>query len=183
MASLKVCAHPYATAAYEYAKTDNSINQWESSLEILAAATDTPEMQAALLSVHITQIKCAELLIFTLEASSTKFKKITAITNFINLLAEAKKLSLLPLIQIEFMELKLKNDKSVVAQLVSAIPLDAKMYKNINEKLNAKLNQQVDLITKVDPSLLGGILVKIGDRVIDGSIRGQLNSLATELKR
>jgi len=98
--------------------------------------------------------------------------------NFMRVLADNKRLPLLPEIAVLFEEFKANQEKSVDVDVVSAFPLEQAVAERLAQVLRGKLQREVTINASVDSSLLGGVLVRAGDVVIDGSVRGRLAKLA-----
>jgi F-type H+-transporting ATPase subunit delta len=101
--------------------------------------------------------------------------------NFVRVLAENRRLPLLPEIAAQYEELRAAVENTVDVEVTSAVALDAAQSENLRRALNARLKRQVRMQNSVDSSLLGGAVVRAGDLVIDGSLKGRLERLATEL--
>lgn len=101
--------------------------------------------------------------------------------NFLHILAENKRLALLPEISAQFQALKAQQEKAVDVQVVSAFALDSQTEATLVTALAANLQRQVKVNTVVDPSLIGGVVVRTGDVVIDNSVRGRLDKLAATM--
>jgi F-type H+-transporting ATPase subunit delta len=99
----------------------------------------------------------------------------------VRLLVENRRLGLLPEIIAQFESLRAEAEARIEATVVTPFPLAATQMKTINESLRRKFGREVNLTTETDKSLLGGIVIRAGDLVIDGSIRGRLAELATHL--
>ena len=102
--------------------------------------------------------------------------------NFIKVLAENARLSALPNIVTLFAYYKAEHEKSVEADVTSAMPLTAEQEANIVIALEKRLARKVKLNCNVDNTLIGGLIIQTGDLVIDGSVRGKLNKLAEALQ-
>jgi F-type H+-transporting ATPase subunit delta len=101
--------------------------------------------------------------------------------NFVRVLAENHRLPLLPEIAAQYEELRAAVENTVDVEVTSAVALDAAQSENLKRALNARLKRQVRMQNSVDASLLGGAIVRAGDLVIDGSLKGRLERLATDL--
>jgi len=101
--------------------------------------------------------------------------------NFIKLLAENGRLLALPQIEVLFNHLRAEFEKTVKAEVTSATELNEQQITKLKEKLAAKLGRQVEINVKVDPELLGGLVIQAEDYVIDGSVRGKLAKLSETL--
>lgn len=99
----------------------------------------------------------------------------------IELLCERRKMHLLPSIMEEFYELLRARHNRVTAKLVCAEEIDEQEKNTIKERLEKRLNKTVDLNVEIDKSLIGGYVLKIGDQVIDGSLKGRLQSIEKSL--
>jgi F-type H+-transporting ATPase subunit delta len=96
-------------------------------------------------------------------------------------LAQNKRLDLLPQITVLFAGYKANFEKSVDVEVVSAFELADEMTQKLAAALGRRLEREVNVHTTTDASLLGGVLIRAGDLVIDGSVRGRLNKLATAM--
>ena len=96
-------------------------------------------------------------------------------------MSENRRLTLLPQISYQFEIMKANREKAVDVDVVSAQPLDAEQQKMLSEALSIKLQRKVNMQVSLDKSLLGGAVIRAGDTVIDGSIRGRLTKLAESL--
>lgn len=105
-----------------------------------------------------------------------------AARNFVSVLAENKRLELLPEIAVLFEQYKAEQEQSVDVEVTSAFALNADQQDQLAKALSARLRREVRMQTREDASLIGGIVVRAGDLVIDGSVRGKLAQLAEALK-
>jgi F-type H+-transporting ATPase subunit delta len=99
----------------------------------------------------------------------------------LHLLAQNKRLALLPSIAELFLELKANQEKTIAVSISSAFELEASIQNKLTEALTAKLQREVKVNTNIDQTLLGGVVIRAGDIVIDGSIKGRLAKLAEAL--
>ena len=181
MADLSTLARPYAKAAFDYANENGVVNDWENFLFIAATVVndksfstwlDNPAVSAehksaALVDLYDTQVASAndsafkQLLGETQGArqdSNASYPKVSvAFSNFVKQLSEQERLALLP------------------------YPLTDDQRDTLQARLAASLNASVVIHESVDPSLLAGVTIKVGDKVIDDSMRGKLQQLKTQL--
>jgi F-type H+-transporting ATPase subunit delta len=101
--------------------------------------------------------------------------------NFISILSENRRLQLLPQISHQFEIMKANREKAVDVDLVAAHEMDAEQQQKLSDALRRKLERKVNMQVSLDKSLLGGAVIRAGDTVIDGSIRGRLTKLAESL--
>jgi len=173
MAELSTLARPYAKAAFEYAREHDALAQWSGQLGIAAAVTMVEGMDKVLDNPSITDEQQAQTLNDVCgDATGAKVK------NFVSILASNKRLSLLPEIYAQFELLKSNLEKSVDVEVVSAFDLDDATAAKLAAVLGKKLEREVKVSTSTDNDLIGGVLIRAGDLVIDGSVRGRLNKLA-----
>ncbi|MDG0969745.1 MAG: F0F1 ATP synthase subunit delta [Porticoccaceae bacterium] len=173
MAELSTLARPYAKAAFEFAVDASDLQAWSNSLATAAAVTQQPEMIKFLRSPSATTEQQASALIDICGDTVD-----TAGQNFISILSENRRLTLLPHISQQFDVMKANREKAVDVEVISAQVLDDKQQKMLTEALSKTLDRKVNMQVSLDNSLLGGAVIRAGDTVIDGSIRGRLTKLA-----
>jgi F-type H+-transporting ATPase subunit delta len=176
MAELSTLARPYARAAFEYALAHNDLVGWDKQLATIAAVAGSERMAQLLDSPELTSEQRAQALLGVCGDALSEHGR-----NFIKVLADNKRLSLLPDILALFEQLKANQEKSVDVDVVSAFPLEQAIADRLAQALRGKLQRDVTINASVDPTLLGGVLVRAGDVVIDGSVRGRLAKLATAM--
>lgn len=173
MVELTTLARPYAEAAFEYALATKTLVQWSNALAILAAATREQTVASLLASPTATAMQKSDNLV-----SLCGDKINDKVTNFLRVLAENKRLLLLPQIQRLFESLKARQEKLLDVDVRTAFPLDKETKKILTEKLSASFDSQINIKITVDSALIGGIIICAGDTVIDGSVRSRLTKLA-----
>ncbi len=173
MAELSTLARPYAKAAFEYAREHNTLAQWSEQLATAAAVSADERITALLGNPALTAEQQAESLVQVCgDALGREVKNLVAI------LAANKRLPLLPEIHAQFATFKANQEKSVDVEVVSAFDLADAAVEKLAGALSKKLEREVKVSTTTDKDLLGGVLIRAGDLVIDGSVRGRLNKLA-----
>lgn len=171
-------AQPYAKAAFEYALEHKELDKWAKILQTLTHLVEQPEVEAVLNSpLYSADIK-TEILFALVEDQLDQHSR-----NFIRLLTSNRRLSLLPAIAAQYEDLKASIEQMVTAVVKSAIVLSEDYKKQLTTELGSKLGRRVILNCQVEPDLLGGLLVIIGDRVMDGTIKGQLQRLRETVVR
>lgn len=173
MAELSTLARPYAKAAFEYALDSNSLDAWSTMLSLAAAVSQQDKVAKLLGSPDTTSEQMART--FTALCGDQLDQKGA---NFIAELAQNKRLLLLPQINEQFEALKAQQQDVVDVSVSSAFELDEGQKKTLASKLSQSLKREVQMHTEVDKNLLGGVLIRAGDLVIDGSVRGKLAKLA-----
>lgn len=179
MAELTTLARPYAKAAFEYAKEHNAINDWESFLLTAGQVVNEDSFVQVLHNPAISADQKTAVLMDICRASGIGTSQ--ALTNFIAQLAENDRLALLPEIHHHYVKFKSRELKQVDAYVTSAFPLSEEQRKSLQKSLAEREQAIVILHEAIDPSLLGGATIKVGDKVTDGSVRGKLQQLKTQL--
>ncbi len=173
-----VSARRYAQAVYQLAKEKNEVENWLDDLAVLAASVRD--------EVFITFANSPKV---ENEKKSAVIKEAFAETvgelavNLVSLLASRGAVDDLPAIAEAFREF-VDTDRGLErAEIVSAVELTADQHKNISDTLSVLIGKELTVVTRVDESLLGGFVAKVGDRLIDGSIRTRFEDMRRELVR
>jgi F-type H+-transporting ATPase subunit delta len=169
-------ARPYAKAAFEYARAANAFPRWSESLAVAAAMVADPRVRSIAKSPLVTAEQLVE---FITEVEGPKPDP--HFQNFVRLLAQNRRVLLLPEIAAHYEELRAEAENTVDVEVVSAVALNDAQAEKLKAAVSARLKRQVRMQNSVDPTLLGGAVVRAGDLVIDGSLKGRLQRLATEL--
>lgn len=176
MSYLMTIARPYASAAFEYALHQHNLAGWDTMLQQAAFLAKQPDMAELLSNPRLTQKQLVDLFLEIIAKGLDRHQ-----CNFLQLLAEYKRLPVLPPIASAFSALRAIHEKTITVDVISAISLDTFYQDKLMKRLHDRLQQKVLLNYTVDPSLLGGVMVRAGDLVIDGSVRGKLNRLLESL--
>ena len=178
MAENTTLARPYARAAFEAANSeDGGLQRWSEQLGLAASFARDPAIQALLASPQYDdQFKAGLFLDLCGEQLAQDGR------NFIKLLAENDRLNILPEIHAVFEELRADAEKTIEAEVITAFEIDDAQRQKISDALSRRLQRDVVLNCTVDQSLIGGVIVRAGDLVIDGSARGKLVQLAQTLR-
>lgn len=176
MAELSTLARPYAKAAFDYAAANGELQGWSESLEVVAAVAQQDVVDKLLSSPSYTAAEQAKQLIEVCGDVLNEQGR-----NFIGVLAENRRLRLLPQIFQQFEALKANREKSVEVEVIVAGEITPEQQDKLASALSAKLEREVKMQVSIDKSLIGGAIVRAGDTVIDGSIRGRLAKLAEVL--
>jgi F-type H+-transporting ATPase subunit delta len=176
MAERTTTARPYAKAIFALARQGGSLAATSASLRRAAEIVADPRVHALLGSPHVTPAQLAEFITGIVGAGLDEYGR-----NFIALLAQNRRLGFLPEIAALFEQMKADVENAVDVEVVSATALSSEQESRYVAALQKKLGRSVRLHTKVDGTLLGGAVLKAGDLVIDGSIKGRLERLAIEM--
>jgi F-type H+-transporting ATPase subunit delta len=178
MSEFTTLARPYARAAFELAREKGRFDEWSDQLGLLARVVQDPSVGVLLESPRLTDEQRADLL---LHIGKDRIDQETA--NLVRLLAENDRLNALPEIAAMYEQQRAASEGCVEAEVISAFALDQQEERELAEALKRRFGSDVRLECKTDDSLLGGVLVRVGDTVIDGSIRGRLQRMAATLSR
>ena len=171
-------ARPYAEAVFRLAREQKTLAGWSEMLKLASAVAADPQMDRLIDNPRVPRARFVE---FFLDVCGKKLDKDGA--NFVRILTENHRLALLPEIAALYEELRASAEARVEAEVVSATAVSADQLKTIAAALKKRLGRDVTLATRLDPSLVGGIVIRAGDLVIDGSVRGKLGALATHLTK
>ena len=176
MAERATIARPYAKAAFEYARDAKAFAEWSQGLKTAAEIVADPRVAAITDDPHWSQ---ADLVSIITDVAGAKLNP--GMQNFVRVLAENRRLLLLPEIAAHYEQFRSVAENTVDVEVISAVKLDAAQSEKLSSALSTRLKRKVRMQNSIDPSLLGGAVVRAGDLVIDGSLKGRLERLATEL--
>ena len=177
MAEPSTIARPYAEAAFRLADAQGKLADWSFALANLTAVTADERVRAAIGDPDLPDAKIAGLFISILTGKLTG-----EMENFVRVLAENGRLTVLAEIRAQYEALKNAREGTVEAEVYTAFELDAAQVADLVARLEKNTGRKVKARVSVDKSLIGGVKVVIGDKVIDGSARAQLAALETALK-
>lgn len=173
MAELSTLARPYAKATFNAALDSQALNAWSKQLATLAVISEQSQVEDLINNPALSASdKAAALKDIAGDAIGD------GVTSLIDVLAENRRLSLLSEISVQYEALKAEHEKSADVLVTSAFSLSDSEQQKLTEKLTTKLGRKVSLTVEIDQALIGGVLIKSGDLVIDGSVRGKLAKLA-----
>lgn len=176
MAEKQTLARPYAEAVFELAQARNALKPWSEMLAFVTAVAADENMQRLATDPRVDRARFRELF---LDVCGKNLDDAGA--NFARLLVENRRLNLLPEIVTQYEALKAEAEARVEVTVTSAFALEPEQMKTLSEALRRKLGREVNLTAQVDKTLMGGIVIRAGDLVIDGSVRGRLADLAVHM--
>ena len=178
MANNASIARPYAKAVFDLAQETGTFDAWTTALVNLAAIGNDESFKTLVNDPRVDGSKVAELLI-----DLSKDTLPEGGTNLINLLVQNDRIGALTNIGQQYADLVAKAQALVNAEVVSAMALTKDQKLSLTSALEARLGMKVKLEESIDPDLVGGAIVKAGDMVIDGSVKGRIEKLTTALMR
>ncbi|MBX3691690.1 F0F1 ATP synthase subunit delta [Dokdonella sp.] len=171
MSSALTLARPYARAAFESARASGTLADWSGKLAFAANVAADPRVTALFGDPRIGAGDLAALCVPAGEAAESAFNA------FVQLLADNRRLPVLPEIAALFEELKLESERVLKVDVRAATPIDDAGLAKLKDALGRRFGRAVEISQSVDTDLLGGAVIDAGDVVIDGSVRGRLERL------
>jgi len=178
MAEPSTIARPYAEAVYRLADSDEKLGAWSDMLANLSQVAVDPGVAAALKDPNLSGPQAAGILIGILSGRLSAEAE-----NLVRVLADNRRLEVLPEIASQYEDLRNERQGVVEAEIVSALPLQDSQLEALVARLEAHTGKRVKPQVSVDQELIAGVRVLIGDKVIDGSVRAQLQALEAALKQ
>ncbi|GAK87205.1 ATP synthase delta chain [Vibrio ponticus] len=176
MSDLTTIARPYAKAAFDFAVEKEQLEQWGQMLSFAAEVAQNAQVKE-LLSSSMSADKLAEIFVAVCGEQVDAHGQ-----NLLKVMAENGRLKALPDVSEQFFILKKEHEKEIDVEVISATELSDEQLANIGGKLEQRLARKVKLNCSVDEALLGGVIIRAGDLVIDDSARGRLNRLSDALQ-
>ena len=176
MADRATIARPYARAAFAHAQAGKELAAWSKLLGAAAEAAADSRVSRLIGNPHVTGLQLVELL-----SAVSGNAAAGAGHNFLLALAENRRLALLPEIAAQFEALRAETENVVDVEVIAAREIAAPQKKRLTEALTRRLGREVRMHTRIDESLIGGAIVRAGDLVIDGSLKGRLARLDSAL--
>ena len=171
-------ARPYAEAVFRLAQESKALKKWSGMLEFVSAVAMDSQVARLATDPRVERDRFTRMLLDICGKNLNKEGE-----NFLRVLQENRRLELLPEIAQLFEKLRAEAEGRIEARVVSAFEIKAEQQKKIAAALKARFGREVDLVATVDPALIGGIIIRAGDLVIDGSVQGRLRALVSHLNR
>lgn len=176
MISRTTLARPYARAAFQAAHDADRLGEWSERLTLAAAIAAAGEMRQL---VDNPRIGRDRLIGVFRDVGGDRFDE--HFINFLRTVGHNNRFELLPEIAAQFEFLRREAQKRIQVRVTSAYPLEATEQETLTQRLRKRFEREVDLEVDVDQSLIGGVIIRAGDEVIDGSVRGRLEQLGKQL--
>ncbi|HMW52604.1 MAG TPA: F0F1 ATP synthase subunit delta [Rhodocyclaceae bacterium] len=177
MAENVTIARPYAEAAFQLASAGNALGPWSEALDRLAGIAADPQMRDCISDPKLQPQQLAGLFLDVAGSGLTAEQQ-----NYVRVLVDNERLQVLPEIRDLFVALKNEHEGVKEANIVSAFPMDEATLKALVADLEARFKARLNVSVSVDPELIGGVKIAVGDEVIDASVRGKLANMAAALK-
>ncbi len=178
MAENLTIARPYAEAAFKLAKEHNTLGQWAKMLALLETVVADPRVIAYIGNPNFSAEQIESLLL------GICGKKLDGMgRNFVQVLTRNDRLTLLPEIRELFEALKAEQEGMLEVRINSAFPLSKKQESELVRSLKCRYRRKVVTQLNVEPELIGGVIIAVGDHVLDATVRGKLEAMRTALTR
>lgn len=177
MAEPRTIARPYAEAVFKLADGAGKLAEWSATLAMLEQVADDERVRAAMADPNLSSAKVAGLFISILAGKLSGDAE-----NFVRVMAENRRLELLGDVRAQYEALKNAREGVIEADVQSAFELTDAQLAELVSALEKRTGRKVKAQVRLDKSLIGGVRVVMGDKVIDGSARAQLGALESALK-
>jgi F-type H+-transporting ATPase subunit delta len=176
MAETVTIARPYAEAAFRLAREQGDLDRWSQMLQLLEIVVQDEHVARAIVDPNFTQRQLEQLVLGVcgeqLDGSGR---------NFVQVLVGNDRLGVVPAIRALFEDLKREQEGVLEAQITSAFALDDEQQSRLVRRLESKYQRKVSAQVSVDPQLIGGVKIVVGDKVLDATVRGKLDAMAVAL--
>lgn len=185
MAEKLTIARPYAKAVFEQALADHGLEDWQHILQALTAVVVDPQAAALLDNPWLKPEQLAELFVRPTEQLLPKLsdQRKKELKNLVEILIAEKRLDVLPEILQRYQRLMASEQGFKEVTVISAFPLNAERQEKMSASLTQYLRSKVSVDFQVDPALIGGVLIRSGNWVMDDSIKGKLQNLRDNMQK
>jgi F-type H+-transporting ATPase subunit delta len=173
-------AEVYARALFEVAKEHDALDRIHDELNEFTDALedeDNHELRLFFFSPYFSSEEKKDAVEKVVSGADEHF------VNFLKLLAERHRIPVLPRIRRQFESLWAEEHKLLPVQVTAAVELDDELVKGIGERIQKQTGREVELSSEVDPEVLGGLVVRVGNMVLDASIRNRLEQMRKQVAR
>ncbi len=177
MAELATIARPYAEAAFELARDQNALPVWSQMLKLASRVVSDPQVAQALDNPKFDSGAKESLLLSILGDGLNAEGR-----NFVKLLVEAGRITLMPAIAELFDTLKDQAEGVAKATIETAFPLEGNQLSELIASLERRFKRRIEAEVVVKPDLIGGARITVGDEVIDGTVQERLRAMAVQLR-
>lgn len=178
MADLSTLARPYAKAVFELAHDSGQLKEWSAQLTAIAEAVADPQLTRLIGHPALDRRELADLLGEVLKKSLNAEGQ-----SLLKLLADNGRLKAAGAVAGQYEALRAEAESRVNVEITSAAPVAQGQQDALAAAIKKRLSREVDIEWKTDEALVAGAIIRAGDLVIDGSVRGELERLATALTR
>jgi len=178
MSELATVARPYAKAVFELAQQSGDLARWSEMINIAADITKDPKVQTA---IQHPKVSGDDLAVLYGDIAGNKFDQ--SFGNLLKVLLENRRMTALPAIAEQFESLRREHEARIKVTIVTAQTIEQDQYERLAAALKKRYQKDIELVQEVQPDLLGGAVIYAGDEVINGTVRGRLEKMSTQLSR
>lgn len=172
---IRTIARPYAEAIFDLGKKRDNLEQWREILMFLSSLVEHPDFEVVIRNPHVDE---KTLKTIVLDIAGERLSEEAA--NLVRVMISNRRLGVVSAVRDLYLELLDRHKGMLKVQVRSAQALTATQKKSLATALKAKFGSDIEINAEKDPSLIGGVHIRAGDTVIDGSIKGRLQQLASE---
>jgi F-type H+-transporting ATPase subunit delta len=176
MDDVSALARPYGLAAFKQAREEGKVEEWSNMLQLLVRILQDPTMRGLIANPKVNEQQLAELII---DVGGDGLSKTGG--NLVRIMAENERLVEMAGVAAVFEEERDRIEGRSHVDVTSAFELTDTQRKNIADSMSKRLGTEVEISVTVDKSLIGGVVIRAGDTVIDASLRGRLSQLSQSL--
>ena len=176
MAETVTIARPYAEAAFRLAREQGDLDRWSQMLHLLEIVVQDEHIARGIGDPNFANRQLEKLVLGVCGEQLDGAGR-----NFVQVLVDNDRLGVVPAIRTLFEELKREREGVLEAQITSAFALDDEQQSRLVRRLEAKYQRKVSAQVSVDPQLIGGVKIVVGDKVLDATVRGKLDAMAVAL--
>ena len=176
MAELATIARPYAEAAFRLAQEQGNAQRWSEMLELLEAVVTDEGVASRLGDPNFDDRALESLILGSLGERLDGNGR-----NLVQVLIENGRLDVVPQVRAMYDELRREQEGVLEAKIIAAMHVDDEQYRQLVTVLEQKFGRKVNAQVEIDPELIGGARIIIGDKVIDATVRGKLDAMAAAL--
>jgi F-type H+-transporting ATPase subunit delta len=168
-------ARPYAEAVFAQAQEENNLGKWAEMLQLLNIVASDKQMQSLIVNPRISSEQLESLVLDVCGDRLTKTG-----TNFVKVLLESERFVYAQQIYELFEQLRADAEGVLEVEVISAFQMESDQVARIADTMKNRYGKRIEMSTRIDESLIGGIIIRAGDSVIDASLRGGLKQLSQE---
>lgn len=176
MAEPVTIARPYAEAAFKLAREQNALAAWSDALGLIGAVVADGQMRTLLGAPNVGAAQIGEVILGAIGKNLSGEAR-----NFVQVLAQNRRLELMPQICELFLALRREHEGALEATVISALPVTDAQLQALVSVLEKKYSRKITARVELDPQLIGGLKIMVGDKVIDATVRGRLDAMAAAL--
>ncbi|MEQ1774554.1 MAG: F0F1 ATP synthase subunit delta [Burkholderiales bacterium] len=176
MAEPVTIARPYAEAVFKLASEGNALPTWSDALANIDGVVADVRVQACISDPKVSAQQLEGLVLGVVGDKLTGDAR-----NFVQVLVQNNRLDLMQLIRAHYEELKREKEGVLEAKIISALQMNGEQVKQLVAQLETKYKRKITAQVETDATLIGGVKIVIGDKVIDATVRGKLDAMAAAL--